>query len=221
MFNSGSSLTSSLGTSSLALLPVFSLLFTVDTRGLLLTGFLDSMKLSDSVTLRKRYLLIALLTGVVVAFVLGGIVQTWLPYRYGGNNMNHQPYRSFPRITYTAYARYMEGYAPAMGLLPLRFFGIGVVFTAFLIMMRHLYWWWPLHPIGYAISFSWNLQAYWLCFLLAWAIKYPLMRYGGMRSFRKARPFFLGLILGEFNMALLWTLITLVADVPAPYFPWG
>jgi len=221
MFNSGSSLTASLGTSTLALLPMFDLLFVIDTRGLLLTGFLDSMKLSDSVKLRKRSLLVALVVGILTALILGAAVQTWLPYRYGGNNMNHQPYRSFPRLAYTAYSRYIEGYAPDLGLAPLKFFGIGVVFTMFLTIMRHLYWWWPLHPIGYALAFSWNLMAYWLTLLAAWAIKFPLMRYGGIRSYRKARPFFMGLILGEFTMSLIWTVISWVADVPAPYFPWG
>jgi len=221
MFNSGSSLTASLGTSTLALLPMFDLLFVVDTRGLLLTGFLDSMKLSDSVKLKKRSLLVALITAIMVAFVLGAIVQTWLPYRYGGNHMNHQPYRSFPRLVYSAYSRYIEGYAPDLGLVPLKFFGIGAVVTIFLTTMRHLYWWWPLHPIGYALAFSWNLMAYWLSILAAWVIKFALMHYGGIRSYRQARPFFLGLILGEFCMALLWTMVNWLGDVPAPYFPWG
>ena len=221
MFDSGNSLTASLGTSTLALLPIFDLVYMIDTRGLLLTGFLDSMKLSDSVGLRKRSLLVALMVAIVVAFVLGAVIQTWLPYRYGGNFMNHQPYRSFPRLAHSAYARYIEGYAPDLGLVPLKFFGIGTAFTTFLIIMRHLYWWWPLHPIGYALAFSWNLMAYWLSILAAWAIKSPLMRYAGVRSYRKARPFFLGLILGEFTMALLWTMLNWLADVPAPYFPWG
>jgi hypothetical protein len=221
MFDSGNSLTASLGTSTLALLPIFDLVYMIDTRGLLLTGFLDSMKLSDSVGLRKRSLLVALIVAIVMAFVLGAVIQTWLPYRYGGNFMNHQPYRSFPRLAHSAYARYIEGYAPDLGLVPLKFFGIGTAVTTFLIIMRHLYWWWPLHPIGYALAFSWNLMAYWLSILAAWAIKFPLMRYAGVRSYRKARPFFLGLILGEFTMALLWTMLNWLADVPAPYFPWG
>jgi hypothetical protein len=221
MFDSGNSLVASLGTSTLALLSIFDLVYVIDTRGLLLTGFLDSMKLSDSVRLRKHSLLVALVTAIVASFILGAIVQTWLPYRYGGNFMHHQPYRSFPRITHSTYARYIEGYAPDLGLAPLKFFGIGITVTTFLITMRHLYWWWPLHPIGYALAFSWNLQAYWLSILAAWAIKFPLMRYGGIRSYRKIRPFFLGLILGEFSMALLWTVVSWVADVPAPAFPWG
>jgi len=221
MFDSGSSLTASLGVSTLALLSIFDLVYMIDTRGLLLTGFLDSMKLSDSVKLKKSSLLVALITAVIVAFVFGAVIQVWLPYRHGGNYMNHQPYRSFPRLAHSAYARYIEGYAPDLGLLPLKFFGIGTAVTTFLIIMRHLYWWWPLHPIGYALAFSWNLMAYWLSILVAWVIKFSLMRYGGIRSYRKARPFFLGFILGEFSMALLWTVINWVTDVPAPYFPWG
>ena len=43
---------------------------------------------------------------------------------------------------------------------------------------------------------------------------------GGMRLFAKLRPFFLGLIFGEFTCATMWTLLAIFFDVPVPAFPW-
>jgi hypothetical protein len=37
-----------------------------------------------------------------------------------------------------------------------------------------------------------------------------------MKLYRQARPFFLGMILGEFFMALVWTLAAALLDTPTP-----
>jgi hypothetical protein len=34
------------------------------------------------------------------------------------------------------------------------------------------------------------------------------------------RPLFLGMILGEFSMAIFWTALGALAHAPAPTFPW-
>ncbi len=36
----------------------------------------------------------------------------------------------------------------------------------------------------------------------------------------RARPWFFGMILGEFGMAVVWTLVSAVTDAPTPVFPW-
>ena len=33
-------------------------------------------------------------------------------------------------------------------------------------------------------------------------------------------PFFLGMIFGEFTLATIWTLISIIWDTPVPSFPW-
>jgi hypothetical protein len=47
----------------------------------------------------------------------------------------------------------------------------------------------------------------WLPLLVAWAVKLLILRYGGLKLYRDSLPFFLGLILGEFVVESLWTLI--------------
>jgi hypothetical protein len=49
----------------------------------------------------------------------------------------------------------------------------------------------------------------WFSIFLAWLFKLLAMKYGGPSFFRRTRPFFLGLILGQFTIAGLWLLIDL------------
>ncbi|HUV05009.1 MAG TPA: DUF6784 domain-containing protein [Armatimonadota bacterium] len=77
-----------------------------------------------------------------------------------------------------------------------------------------------LHPLGYALCGSWTMIVFWFSCFVAWVVKSLVLRYGGMRMYVKARPWFLGMILGEFGMAVVWTLISAVTGAPTPEFPW-
>ena len=47
----------------------------------------------------------------------------------------------------------------------------------------------------------------WFSIALAWLLKLLAMKYGGPSLFRRARPFFFGLIIGQFFIAGLWLII--------------
>jgi hypothetical protein len=71
----------------------------------------------------------------------------------------------------------------------------------------------PLNPSAFAFAMTYAIDFFWLDFLLAWAIKGLILRYGGMRLYRRAMPFFLGLILGEFVTSSSWTIVGAVAGL--------
>jgi hypothetical protein len=85
--------------------------------------------------------------------------------------------------------------------------GVGGSVMAGLMLARHTFLWWPLHPLGFAVS-SISLTNY-ISFsvFLAWLIKTLILKYGGIVMFHRARPFFLGLILGQFFVAGIWLVI--------------
>ena len=93
------------------------------------------------------------------------------------------------------------------------------IVVAFFLLRQGLTWW-PLHPLGYALCGSWTMILLSFPCLLTWVVKGALLRYGGMRAFVRFRPLFLGMILGEFTMAIVWTGISALAHAPAPTFPW-
>lgn len=88
------------------------------------------------------------------------------------------------------------------------------VFTLLLNWGRRRYTWWPLPPVGYVLQGGWMMRHIWFGLFWAWVIKTLLLRYGGLRLYRTALPFFLGLILGEFLVAGLWSLIGWALDIP-------
>jgi hypothetical protein len=93
--------------------------------------------------------------------------------------------------------------------------GIGFAFTMTLMALRMRFYWWPFHPVGYAVSSSWSLHVMWLPLLIAWALKLLILRYGGLKTYMQWMPFFFGLILGEFVVGSLWTIIGIVFNIPS------
>lgn len=98
--------------------------------------------------------------------------------------------------------------------------GVGFLFCALLMVARIKFPWWPFHPIGYAISGSWSMNLVWMPLLIAWIVKGVIMRYGGVRLYRSAMPFFLGLILGQCLIGSAWHLLGLAMGI-VPYSFWG
>lgn len=100
------------------------------------------------------------------------------------------------------------------------FTGVGFVGAVFLMGMRLQLLRWPFHPVGYAVSSSWAMNWMWLSIFLAWLAKAGLLRWGGLKGYRTALPFFLGLILGEFMVGSIANILGIVGDWQIYRF-WG
>jgi len=85
--------------------------------------------------------------------------------------------------------------------------GIGASAMGVLTILQHKFLWWPLHPLGLTVAGSRVMELTWFRIFLAWLVKIVVLRYGEPRLFRALRPFFLGLVLGQFVSASLWTMI--------------
>lgn len=97
---------------------------------------------------------------------------------------------------------------------------VGLVTCGGLSFFRVRFLWWPFHPIGYAISGSWSMNLLWMPLLIAWVAKLAVLRSGGLRLYRRALPFFLGLILGDVVAGCLWSLVGIAFGVETYSF-WG
>lgn len=98
--------------------------------------------------------------------------------------------------------------------------GVGFLFCLLLSIMRLRFFGWPFHPIGYAISGSWSMNLVWLPLAIAWLIKVLILHFSGLKLYKQAMPFFLGLILGQMIVGSAWSLIGLILDMPTYSF-WG
>lgn len=96
---------------------------------------------------------------------------------------------------------------------PITALSAAFLFTVVCQTMRRRFLWWPFHPAGYALAVSFAMDYFWFAVFVAWLIKAVILRYGGMRLYRQAMPFFLGAILGDYTIGSLWAIIGPAANV--------
>ncbi|MBW3623733.1 MAG: hypothetical protein KY468_10040 [Armatimonadetes bacterium] len=51
---------------------------------------------------------------------------------------------------------------------------------------------------------------------VSWLIKVLILRYGGLSGYRRALPFFFGLVVGEFTAGFIRTVLDLAFDLYLP-----
>src|SRR5207253_219008 len=74
---------------------------------------------------------------------------------------------------------------------------LGGLLTQGMMWARSRLLWFPLHPLGLLMGLSYPLSRLWFSIFLGWGCKTLVMRFGGVNSYRRLMPAFLGLILGE------------------------
>ncbi|MDE0301568.1 MAG: hypothetical protein OXN17_23320 [Candidatus Poribacteria bacterium] len=82
---------------------------------------------------------------------------------------------------------------------------IGFGFTLLLAAVRGRLFWWPIHPLGYGVAF--HIHMFWAAFTISAIAKWSLLKYGGIGLYRKAVPLFIGLVLGDFTVGSIWSIL--------------
>lgn len=194
---------------------------TRDQRGLLLTGFLDSLKFADGVQVRRRSLVAVFILALVVSILTAGWLHVTLPYKLGAVQMYSYVYTGNPVWAFQDAQANLAHTNPPPAFANDLWFAVGMLVTGALVVLRTTVSSFPLNPLGYALCGSWTMKVFWFPCMVAWIIKVLVLRYGGMNLYRRLRPFFLGLVLGEFTVAVLFTLPAIINRfIPTPLFPW-
>jgi len=76
-------------------------------------------------------------------------------------------------------------------------FGSGLAITIVGLVVRNIFLRFPFHPVGFVIALS-HGRRFWAPFGIVWAIKGLLLHVGGVGSFRRLMPGFLGVVVGHF-----------------------
>lgn len=147
------------------------------------------------------------LIAAVMLSLAGCIFMTlYLTCRMGGLNLHPQYFQWFPKLPWQfAEAKLQMPTGPSMtGFI---WTGIGAGVMLLLTYMQRLFFWWPLHPLGFLAQGGWIMDQLWFSFLLAWLVKTSVLRYGGGRSYKKARLLFIGIIVGLLVVGGFWLVI--------------
>lgn len=166
----------------------------------------NALKLSGEAPGRRRALFWAIAIGMAISLVVSIAFMLILGYTYGALNLHPQ--------YFTGFARYPSSFAAAKLATPSGPNAGGWLWTTFggtvmalLMVAQHRLLWWPLHPIGFLVSSGWAMNNVWFSVFLAWLIKAIVLKYGGPKLYRQTRPFFLGVILGQFVSGGIWLII--------------
>lgn len=165
-----------------------------------------------------RWFVAALALALVVGYVIAGASTLWVEYRFAATlttqavePLNNYAYESTNNVTLNPSYNHIAPQRPiGESHSQLGHFSAGVVITGFLSVMRMLFAWWPLHPVGYLVMYAYPLQRIWLSVLIGWLLKVLIVRFGGAAMIRSAKPVFLGLIFGEVGAAAFWLVVSLV-----------
>ena len=167
---------------------------------------LEAFKMAESARMHNRKLLAAIVLATLVSFVAVYWANLDVTYREGGNAGAVGFKDWLGRESFNRLRGWMVN--PSLTDRPgVTFMGVGLVSTFLLMAMRMRFFWWPFHPAGYALAISFAMDYFWFAFFVSWLVKFMLLRFGGLGTHRKAMPFFLGLILGDYVTGSIWAII--------------
>jgi len=180
----------------------------------------EAFKVTDAGRPRGNRLVLLIVAALVLAVVCSYWATLYFVHARGGGvalddyRFVHVGQRPFQELS--SQITNPEGFSPPKVLAML----IAGLFTLFLAMMRWRYLWFPFHPLGYAVSTIWAAYSMWFSLGAGAAFNFFIVRYGGLRLYHRLRPFFVGLILGEFIMIGFWTLVDALAGARR-FMPYG
>ncbi len=173
---------------------------------------MEGFKMAERTGLPTPRLVRALFIAVVAGLLVGFFALLVPMYKLGADSSKLQ-FMGGRLQMFGQLETWMSGLAPAPGYRGFAM-GFGLIFTFFLYAMRSRFLWWPFHPVGYVMAPMWFAHHLWLSVFVAWAAKFLLLRYGGLRAYATALPFFLGLILGDCVIGGIWALADLFTGAP-------
>ena len=172
---------------------------------------LEGFWLGERVKLSTVRLAMAMLLAATVASVTAFWAFIQMSYRDGASA--NPPWGGFDHLQKWLF------YASSPRKLELSFMGIGALVTLSLHLLRKRFLWLAVHPAAYALTGStWTLSWLWFSIFLSWLSKRLIIRHGGIRGYRSALPFFMGLLLGDYMIGGSWIVLRWVTGIQTYVF---
>ena len=186
--------------------------FNRDYRTAAMPAQLEALKAGQMARMRLRPVAMAMIVASFVAIVAAMLFAVNLYYNYGAETGKTYPnfVNAGKSVWGDGLVRWLDSPKPfnatrvtaasVGGGVLILFYGLRTRFVGF-----------PLNPAAYCFAYSYTMKYFWFDFFVAWVVKGLILRYGGMKIYRKAMPLFLGLILGEFVTSSFWTIVGAVS----------
>jgi len=150
--------------------------------------------------------------GAAVGLIAGGALYLMLCYQRGADNMGGGYQLGLMRQSYQQLAGYLGSGGtslprPRPDLMVET--AIGALLALAMNWARQRALWFPLHPVGFAMTSSYGYHL-WFPFFTAWILKGLILRFGGHAGYARFIPFFLGIAMGRYLFTgVVWGLLGL------------
>ena len=171
-----------------------------DVQSIFMPSAAHAGRLHGTMRLGRRGLCAAIALAIAVGFALALANILYMGYDLGASNFNSWVYRVSSGAGVTTFNDVVAKIKDPAGFhtQKLAFFGVGAAAMSLLTFLQYRFPWWPLHPIGLTVASLWMVRNIAAAIFFSWVAKSIIMRFGGYELYRRASPFFIGLILGHF-----------------------
>jgi hypothetical protein len=203
-----------LGASNLTIIS-YLMWFSLDTRCAVMPHQMESMKIAKESGMSMRRMFYVVLIATFFGIIMSYLNALRLYYINGADTPRINPWRvDMGKIPYNMLHNWLNYPQPPDYTGLVYVFG-GAAMVSFLTFMSTRYIWWILHPVGYAYaSTGGNMFLLWSGMLVCSITKLIILRFGGVKRYRQALPFFIGLLLGDYTIASIWSIIGTILGIP-------
>ena len=208
-----------LGARNVSLLGLFNS-FTLANQNHILPHQLEGFRLADRAGLASNSLARGIGVAILVAVPLTFVAYLDQTYRYGASSAHIRLGQSGMYMWQSILPAWShsEVYRGPNGLSLLVMAG-SFLFAWSLMVLRLRWVGCPFHPLGLALADSGSGVGDVSCAVfVAFVCKAVTLHLGGLRAYRGALPFFLGLMLGDLVVGMGWTVWGILLDRPAYVF---
>jgi hypothetical protein len=194
--------------------------FDSDYRTAAMPQQLEAFKLAESARIAPRRLSLWLFLATALAAVASFVAVVALYYHEGATTpRGDNGWRLYNgRYPFVILSHWLSNPA-GTDWTRVQWVGVGAAAAAALVVLRARFLGWPFHPAGYALAQAGAaMQWVWFPTLLGWGAKAVILRYGGMKLYRRWIPFFLGLLLGDIVIGVVWSFIGVLLNVDVYMF---
>jgi len=178
---------------------------------------LEAFKMAERTGASTRRMSIAMLLAIVVGVWATFWIYPYTLYKYGATTAGELLGAGWQ--AYNGLSGWLQHPTP-VDVLGLSVTGGSFFFAIFIWVGRMRFLWWPFHPAGYILGISsGTIDVYWFALLVCSTLKWGILKLGGIKSYNKAVPFFMGLVLGDFVVGCYWGLLSLILGEPL-YTTW-
>ena len=135
--------------------------------------------------------------GVLLGVIIGASYTVWLCYTWGGASFHSWALEGSARERYNIIAGAVGDTDRSVpDLEKTGVYLLGTLGALLFAVLQARIPWWPIHPMGLMVMYSWYMRIYILDIFLVWLAKLLVLQFGGILLYRRVRPCCYGLIVG-------------------------